>query len=138
MESRVVTLVAVFCSHTTRQRGWRGRAAALAEPPGDPPHPSRRRGADRDRNGEILSYELLERVPNAVQVTRPGPGERPPIDDLDLVERLRRHDADAYRLLYARHARYLAGVVYRLLGGDHELEDVVQECFVDAVEGIGH
>lgn len=73
-----------------------------------------------------------------MQVTRPGPGERPPIDDLDLVERLRRHDADAYRLLYARHARYLAGVVYRLLGGDHELEDVVQECFVDAVEGIGH
>ncbi len=58
------------------------------------------------------------------------------VDDLELVESLRRHDADAYRLLYTRHARYLAGVVFRLLGGDHNLDDVVQESFVDAVEGI--
>jgi RNA polymerase sigma-70 factor (ECF subfamily) len=72
-----------------------------------------------------------------VHVPRPGPGQAP-VDDLDLVERLRRHDAGAYRLLYARHARYLAGVVYRLLGSDHELEDVLQESFVDAVEGIEH
>ena len=61
----------------------------------------------------------------------------PPVEDLDLVERMRRRDPDAFRLLYARHARYLAGVAYRLLGGDHELEDVLQETFVDAVAGIG-
>ena len=85
---------------------------------------------------EFLSFSRSEQVPNTVHVPRPGPEGRPPLDDLDLVERLRRHDADAYRLLYARHARYLAGVVFRLLGGDHELEDVVQESFVDAVEGI--
>ena len=65
------------------------------------------------------------------------PAASPDDDDEELVERLRRRDADAFRLLYTRHARYLAGVVYRLLGGDHELEDVVQESFVDAVEGIG-
>lgn len=84
-----------------------------------------------------MSRELLQGVPNGVQLPRSGPAE-PPVDDLDLVERLRRRDAGAYRMLYNRHARYLAGVVFRLLGGDHELEDVVQESFVDAVEGIRH
>jgi RNA polymerase sigma-70 factor (ECF subfamily) len=56
---------------------------------------------------------------------------------VELVELVRRHDKDAYRLLYSRHARYLAGVIFRLLGADHELDDIVQESFVDAVEGIG-
>jgi RNA polymerase sigma-70 factor (ECF subfamily) len=83
-----------------------------------------------------LSSDPLQPVPNVVNVPRRG--SESPIDDSDLVERLRRHDPDAYRLLYARHSRYLAGVVFRLLGGDHELEDVLQESFVDAVEGIGH
>jgi RNA polymerase sigma-70 factor (ECF subfamily) len=62
---------------------------------------------------------------------------RPPVDDVELVQRIQRHDSDAFRLLYARHALYLAGVVFRLLGADNEVDDIVQECFVDAVEGIG-
>jgi RNA polymerase sigma-70 factor (ECF subfamily) len=61
----------------------------------------------------------------------------PPTDDAELVELVRRRDKDAYRLLYARYARYLAGVVFRLLGADHELDDIVQESFVDAVDGMG-
>jgi RNA polymerase sigma-70 factor (ECF subfamily) len=83
-----------------------------------------------------LSSDLTERARDAVHLPRQVSGGSP-VDDSDLVERLRRHDADAYRLLYTRHARYLAGVVFRLLGGDQELDDVVQESFVDAVEGIG-
>ncbi|MDP9037212.1 MAG: RNA polymerase sigma factor [Myxococcota bacterium] len=59
-----------------------------------------------------------------------------PIDDIELVDRLRRHDVDAYRLLYTRYARYVAGVVFRLLGGDRDLDDIVQDSFVDAVDGI--
>jgi RNA polymerase sigma-70 factor, ECF subfamily len=62
---------------------------------------------------------------------------RPPPEEAELVDRVRRRDRDAYRLLYSRHARYLAGVVFRLLGADHELDDIVQESFVDAVEGMG-
>ncbi|MDP9148567.1 MAG: RNA polymerase sigma factor [Myxococcota bacterium] len=69
-----------------------------------------------------------------------APRQAPPagtlVDDLELVDRLRRRDPDAYRLLYTRHARYVAGVVFRLLGGDHDLDDIVQDSFVDAVEGI--
>jgi RNA polymerase sigma-70 factor (ECF subfamily) len=57
-------------------------------------------------------------------------------DDAELVDLIRRSDKDAYRVLYARYARYLAGVIFRLLGADHELDDIVQESFVDAVEGM--
>jgi RNA polymerase sigma-70 factor (ECF subfamily) len=40
--------------------------------------------------------------------------------------------------LYAKHARYVAGVVHRILGGrDGEVDDIVQETFLDAFEGIG-
>src|SRR4051794_200832 len=63
----------------------------------------------------------------------------PRIDDAALVERLRgqeRCDGPAFELLYARYARYLAGVVHRLLGVDSEVDDILQESFVDAVEAI--
>jgi RNA polymerase sigma-70 factor (ECF subfamily) len=59
-----------------------------------------------------------------------------PIDDAWIVERFRQRDDDAFGLLYVRYARYLAGVVFRLLGADDELDDVLQESFADAVEGI--
>jgi RNA polymerase sigma-70 factor (ECF subfamily) len=58
------------------------------------------------------------------------------LDDVFLLEGVRRDDESAFRLLYARHARYVAGVVYRLLGDDAELDDIVQETFVDAAEGL--
>jgi RNA polymerase sigma-70 factor, ECF subfamily len=59
-----------------------------------------------------------------------------PVDDAALVERIREHDDDAFVLLYTRYARYLAGVVHRLLGSDDEVDDILQESFVDAVQGI--
>lgn len=59
-----------------------------------------------------------------------------PADDAVLVERLRRSDTEAFRELYRRHARYVAGVVYRLLGRDDELDDIVQETFLTAIDDI--
>jgi RNA polymerase sigma-70 factor (ECF subfamily) len=48
----------------------------------------------------------------------------------------RRTDLDI-EALYAKHARYIAGVVHRILGGrDGEVDDIVQETFLDAFEGI--
>ena len=41
-----------------------------------------------------------------------------------------------FEALYAKHARYIAGVVHRLMGDDGELDDIVQETFVDAIEGL--
>lgn len=53
-----------------------------------------------------------------------------------LVERILRDDAQAFRALYLRYARYIAGVVVRLMGDDGELEDVVQDTFVRAAERL--
>jgi RNA polymerase sigma-70 factor (ECF subfamily) len=57
-------------------------------------------------------------------------------DDATLVDRARRGDDGAFAALYRRHARYVAGVAYRILGSDGEVDDVVQETFVDAANGL--
>jgi len=59
------------------------------------------------------------------------------VDDALLVERVQRDDEAAFRALYARHSHYIAGVVYRLMGDDAELDDIVEETFVDAAGGLG-
>lgn len=41
-----------------------------------------------------------------------------------------------FEALYAKHARYIAGVVHRVMGHDGEVDDIVQETFVDAIEGL--
>ncbi len=46
--------------------------------------------------------------------------------DRQLLERACGGDREALRAFYARHSRYVAGVVFRILGTDQELEDVVQ------------
>lgn len=57
-------------------------------------------------------------------------------DDDVLVSRFLRGDPAAFRDLYGRHSRYVAGVVYRLMGDDAELEDIVQDTFVRANERL--
>ena len=61
------------------------------------------------------------------------------ITDAALVERARQADQAAFAALYQRHARYLAGVIYRLMGDDTELDDIIQETFLlasDALTGL--
>ncbi len=58
-------------------------------------------------------------------------------DDAVLVSRILRGDTQAFRDLYARHGRYVAGVVFRLMGDDADLEDIVQDTFVRAAERLG-
>ena len=53
-----------------------------------------------------------------------------------LFVRARGGDKQAFSELYAAHARYVAGVVYRILGNDGDLDDIVQETFIDALSGI--
>lgn len=64
-------------------------------------------------------------------------GQSPvPVDDARLVELVRGGDARAFTTLYHRHARYLAGVVFRLTGREPDVDDVLQETFLDAVGAI--
>ena len=60
-----------------------------------------------------------------------------PEDDATLAARAAAGDERAFTAIYRKHARYVAGVAFRLMGGDSELDDVVQETFVAAAEGLG-
>lgn len=72
-----------------------------------------------------------------LRVSTPAQALRQPSDsDEVLVERVRLGDEQAFRALYLRYARYVAGVVVRLMGDDAELEDIVQDTFVRAAERL--
>src|SRR5258708_35515567 len=60
------------------------------------------------------------------------------IDDLVLVERAQGGDERAFAALYRRHVRYVAGVLQRLVrrDADEELDDMLQQTFVDAYLGL--
>lgn len=58
-------------------------------------------------------------------------------DDAVLVARAQGGDRAAFREIYLRHARYVAGAVARWLGRDAELDDIVQDTFVRAAERLG-
>lgn len=60
-----------------------------------------------------------------------------PEDDAALVARAAAGDERAFTAIYRRHARYVAGVAFRLFGDDAEVDDVVQETFVSASAGLG-
>lgn len=38
--------------------------------------------------------------------------------------------------IFRRHARYVGAIAYRLLGRDDEVDDVVQEVFLEAIGGL--
>jgi RNA polymerase sigma-70 factor (ECF subfamily) len=61
---------------------------------------------------------------------------RPQLADEELVERVRRGDADAYDLLVTRHMKRAFAIAYRLLGHREDAEDLVQESFLVALEKI--
>ena len=60
-----------------------------------------------------------------------------PEGDEVLVERAAAGDQRAFAQLYRRHARYLAGVVFRLMGESSELDDVLQETFLICLNNLG-
>lgn len=64
--------------------------------------------------------------------TRPVAG--PP--DAELVASARAGDAWAREALFRRHARLAAGLAFRLLGRDQEVDDVVQDAYVIVLERL--
>ncbi len=57
-------------------------------------------------------------------------------DDATLVAQTLAGNDRAFEALYRRHVRYVAGVTYRLLGGDAEVDDVLQKAFLDAAGAL--
>jgi RNA polymerase sigma-70 factor, ECF subfamily len=58
------------------------------------------------------------------------------IGDADLVERARNGDRWAEDALFRRHGRAIAGLVARLLGSTQDVDDVVHDTFVSALEQL--
>lgn len=56
--------------------------------------------------------------------------------DEALVARLRKGERAAFKPFYRRHARVLAGIVYRVMGDDSELDDVVQDTFLETLKAL--
>jgi RNA polymerase sigma-70 factor, ECF subfamily len=57
--------------------------------------------------------------------------------DTQLVERVLRGDAEAYGEIVSRHMRRAFSIAYRILEHREDSEDVVQEAFIRALDGIG-
>jgi RNA polymerase sigma-70 factor (ECF subfamily) len=52
--------------------------------------------------------------------------------DAALVERAKRGDTDAFRVLVERHSRNVFALAFRMTGNEFDAEDVVQETFLRA------
>lgn len=59
-------------------------------------------------------------------------------DDCDeLLARARRGDADAFSQIFARHHRFIYRFIYALVGEAGRAEELTQETFLGAYQGIG-
>ncbi len=57
-------------------------------------------------------------------------------EDERLIARASAGDSDAFRQLYERHRADVARLVYRMLGGRSDFEDVIQEVFVQVYRSL--
>ena len=58
-------------------------------------------------------------------------------DGADLVARCRSGNRDAFRQLFQKHRDDVARLVFRMTGSSSELEDLVQEVFLQVHKSIG-
>jgi RNA polymerase sigma-70 factor (ECF subfamily) len=87
-----------------------------------------------------LKMWVYEPTPaSAPVVGRPGVGREVPLSfgDARLLEALRAKRPGTWLQFYDAFAPYVLAVLRRALGPDHELEDLVQEVFSRALEGVG-
>src|SRR3954470_18990736 len=54
-----------------------------------------------------------------------------------VLARARQGDSDAFRTLVERHSRRAFQLAYRMMGNEHDAEDVVQESFIRAYRQLG-
>jgi RNA polymerase sigma-70 factor, ECF subfamily len=64
------------------------------------------------------------------------PGDSGAVTDDVLVRQALDGNERAFAALYHRHARYVAGIVYRIMGNDADLDDILQDAFVDASRAL--
>lgn len=87
----------------------------------------------RKKDGPIRAFAGHSRGVTAALRALPRPSEP---DDATLVAAVRDGEEAAFSMLYRRHARAVAGRVYRLLGHDAALDDIVQDTFVHGLRSL--
>ena len=94
-----------------------GEASASDERPAEPGH----------QNPSVSALPVLSAaaVPSRVST-----------EDSDLILRAAKGDTAAFRALYQRHRGDVARLVYRMLSGSADVEDVVQEVFVQVFRSL--
>ena len=59
-----------------------------------------------------------------------------PLPDVELVERARRGDVEAFGHLVRRHDDRMRGLAYRLLADRHRMDDALQEAYLKAFRAL--
>jgi RNA polymerase sigma-70 factor (ECF subfamily) len=59
-----------------------------------------------------------------------------PQDEADLIAKAGAGDRAAFRVLYARHRDVVSRLVFRMLSGSRDVDDVVQEVFVQVYKSL--
>ena len=60
------------------------------------------------------------------------------VDETDFLTRLRAGRREAQTELFLRHRRWVTRVLYRVLGNDPDIADLVQDVFYQALRGVKH
>jgi RNA polymerase sigma-70 factor (ECF subfamily) len=71
-----------------------------------------------------------------VRALKSLPGGSPGPTDATLVEAARRGEAWAQEALFRRYARMVNGLAFRVLGRDSEVDDLVQDSFLEALKNL--
>jgi len=62
---------------------------------------------------------------------------RAPLDDMALAQRCAAGDEAAQRLFFERESVQVHRTLYRVLGSNRQMEDLIQETFIEAYNAIG-
>jgi RNA polymerase sigma-70 factor (ECF subfamily) len=94
-------------------------------------------GAAHDRGVAAAVKRRLDEGRPGQEQAEGAAAERAAEEDRDLVRRCRGGDERAFERLFLRHRSPMTGLVYRMLGPSPELEDLVQEVFIQVLRSLG-
>lgn len=69
-----------------------------------------------------------------LRLLKSPPSDRP--SDAELIRSILEGNRGAAEVLFRRHHAMVAGLAFRLLGGDSEVDDVTQDAFVEALRSL--
>jgi RNA polymerase sigma-70 factor, ECF subfamily len=125
--------------------GGAGASGQLFTPPLNPSPPGGTRAGVTVAAAALSPFSAVAAVPRpegefealaASASTAPWRGRWTSTDDGAVVRRAAAGDAEAFRALFVKHRGDVARLAYRMLSGPSDLEDVVQEVFVQVFRSL--